>query len=122
MEFVTTNGVMHLIQRSNTLTAEIFLAAGATVVRIHSDDTIATEEQDLIECGRYGEPSRHSDPHIGAEVNELARAKADITLENPVGLYFGGLNTAGWETPDGTPPQNFWKYVRGTDENRSRYF
>jgi hypothetical protein len=116
----TTNGAMHLIQRNNTLTAEIILAAGATVVRKHSDGTIATEEQELIECGRYGEPSRHSDPHIGAEVNELARLKADITLENPVGLYFGGLNTSGWETPDGTPAQDFWKYVRGTGEKPVR--
>jgi hypothetical protein len=116
----TTEGVMHLIQRSNTLNAEIVLAAGATVVRKHADGTIATEEQELIGCGDYGEPSRHSDPHIGAGVNELARAKADITLENPVGLYFGGLNTAGWETPDGTPAETFWKYVRGTDEKPVR--
>ena len=117
----TTNGAMHLIQGANTLSAEIFLAAQSSVVRIHANGTEATEEQELIGCGGYGVAERHSDPHIGAMVNSLARQKADITLANPVGIYFGGLNTAGWETPNGAEdPQTFWKYVRGTDEKPVR--
>lgn len=116
----TRDGAIHLIQGANTLSAEIFLAAQASVVRIHADGTTATEEQELVECGSYGVAERHSDPHIGAMVNSLARQKADVTLANPVGIYFGSLNTAGWETPDGTDPQTFWKYVRGTDEKPVR--
>src|SRR5262245_15242442 len=70
----TTNGAMHLIQRNNTLTAEIELAAAATLVRQRNGQFI-TDEQELINCGAYGQGERHSDPHIGAVVNELARQK-----------------------------------------------
>lgn len=115
----TVNGAMHLIQRNNTLTAEIELAAGASVIRV-IDGRELTGEQELIACGRYGGEERHSDPHIGALVNSLTRQKADVTLANPVGLYFADLNTAGWETPDGSDPKAYWKYVRGTAEKPVR--
>ena len=110
----TTGGVMHLIQRANTLGAEIELAGGATVRRVLNGQEL-TGAQELIECGRYGEPERHSDPKIGAEVNALARQRADITLQNPVGLYFDDLSVAGWETPDGADPKQFWRFLRGRD-------
>jgi hypothetical protein len=109
----TTGGAMHLIQRANTLGAEIELAAGASIVRL-VNGTPLTSEQDLIACGVYGEPRRHSDPHIGAVVNELARARADVTLANPVGLYLAGLSVQGWSTPDGADPSAFWRVTRGT--------
>jgi len=115
----TTNGAMHLIQRSNTLSAEIELAAAATLVRLKNGAPI-TEAQALIACAQYGEPQRHSDPHIGAVVNELARAKADITLANPVGLYIKGLSVAGWVTPDGSNAADYWKITRGTPEKSLR--
>jgi hypothetical protein len=115
----TTNGAMHLIQRSNTLGAEIELAAAATLVRTRNGAPI-TEAQELIACGQYGEPQRHSDPHIGALVNELARGKADITLANPVGLYIAGLSVAGWVTPDGSDPAGYWTITRGTQEKALR--
>lgn len=111
----TTGGAMHLIQVNNSLGAEIELAAGSSVVR-EINGVILTGEDELIRCGRYGAVERHSDPHIGAIVNSVTRQKADVTLANPVGLYFDDLNVAGWETPDGSDPKSFWKYVRGTDE------
>jgi hypothetical protein len=110
----TVDGAMHLIQRNNTLSAEIELAAGSSVVRM-IDGTLLTGEQELIRCGAYGAPERHSDPHIGERVNFLTRQQADVTLENPVGLYFAGLSTAGWRTKDGSDPAAYWHYVRGTD-------
>lgn len=109
----TTMGAMHLIQTSNTLSAEIELAAAATIVR-KRDGALLTEAQELIACGQYGQAERHSDPFIGASVNELARAKADITLTNPVGLYIAGLSVAGWQTPDGSDPLSYWTITRGT--------
>ena len=115
----TINGAMHLIQVNNSLSAEVELAGGSSVVRIINGQTL-TGEQELINCGRYGGAERHSDPHIGALVNSLTRQKADVTLANPVGLYFAGLNTAGWETPDGIDPIIFWKYVRGAEDKRVR--
>jgi hypothetical protein len=108
----TTQGAMHLIQGSNTLGAEIELAGAATIVRELQGQKL-TDAQALIKCGKYGDRRRHSDPHIGAEVNALARQRADITLENPVGIYFHELATAGWEAPDGAPGSDFWKIVRG---------
>jgi hypothetical protein len=81
---------------------------------------LLTGEQELIRCGQYGLDSRHSDPHIGALVNTLTRQKADVTLENPIGLYFAALNTAGWQTPDGSDPGSYWRYLRGTEEKPLR--
>lgn len=110
----TASGSMHLIQRNNTLGAEIELAAGSSVVRVIGGQML-TGEKELIECGQYGDPERHSDPHIGAGVNSLTRQKADVALTNPVGIYFDKLTTTGWATPDGTESQKFWKYTRGKE-------
>ena len=115
----TLRGAMHLIQANNTLGAEIELAAGASNARTRNG-TLLTDAVDLIRCGAYGQKERHSDPTIGAEVNALARADADITLANPVGIYFAGLSTAGWAAPDRSDPQGFWRYVRGTAEKPVR--
>ena len=108
----TTDGAMHLIQPSNTLGAEIELAAAATVVR-RKGQRVITAEQELIECSLFGEPGRNSDPHIGGEVNEVARLGGDVTIADPIGLYIDRLVTAGWETLDGTDPQNYWSTTRG---------
>jgi hypothetical protein len=115
----TTTGVMHLIQGANNLSAEIQLASDATILR-NRNGSLLTGERELIECAHYGEPERFSDPHIGGEVNALARQKADITLANPVGLCIGGLTVPGWETPDGSNPLDYWKVVRGTKEKTVR--
>jgi hypothetical protein len=85
----TVRGAMHLIQVNNSLSAEIELAAGSSNTRI-KNGTLLTDPRQLILCGRYGQEERHSDPSIGAAVNALTRAKADVTLANPVGIYFAG--------------------------------
>ncbi|GAB7552250.1 hypothetical protein NRB_17520 [Novosphingobium sp. 11B] len=108
----TSAGAMHLIQAANTLTAEIELAAAATIRRI-KDGRELTGAQELIDCSLYGNAGRNSDPFIGEQVNALARQRADITLNNPVGLYLHGFNPVGWATPDGTDPRDFWKVTRG---------
>jgi hypothetical protein len=71
----TTQGAMHLIQRNNTLGVEIELAAGASIPRVRPDGSLITDEQELIECGKYGAAQRHSDPHIGALVMNWRAAK-----------------------------------------------
>jgi hypothetical protein len=48
-------------------------------------------EQELIWCGQCGGVDRNSDPAIGALINSLTHRKADVTLANPVGLYFDDL-------------------------------
>ena len=116
----TAFGVMHLIQRNNSLGAEIEIAGVATIQRARADGTLKTDSQELILCGRYGAAQRHSDPFIGARVNFHARARADVTLANPVGIYFAGLDTQGWVTPDATAASTFWSYSRGTQARPMR--
>lgn len=112
----TTRGAMHLIQPANTLGAEIELGAAATIRRAVNGAEV-TGAQELILCSRYGEPGRNSDPFIGEQVNALARQKADITINNPVGLYLHQFNPVGWTTPDGTDAREFWKFVRGSNDH-----
>lgn len=116
----TSAGVMHLIQPNNTLSAEIEIAGAATIQRAKPDGTPITDTQELILCGRYGAAQRNSDPFIGARVNAHARNKSDVTLANPVGIYFAGLDTQNWSTPDNTPAIDFWRYVRGTSDRPVR--
>lgn len=111
----SNSGAMHLIQRNNTLGAEIELAAGSSVVR-EINGHVLTEQQRLIKCGKYGNANRNSDPFIGSEVNALTRLGAMVSLLDPVGLYFGDFEPQGWKTPDGTDPKTFWKVLRGTEE------
>lgn len=116
----TQNGAMHLIQRSNSLSAEIELAGGASVVR-EIDGVLLTQEQDLIECGQYGVAERNSDPSIGAIVNSVSRQKADVTLADPIGLYFSDLLvTPAWKTPDGSNAKDCWRYTRGDNDHPVR--
>jgi hypothetical protein len=109
----TTDGIVHLSHPANTLGAEINIGAQATILR-KKNGQVLTGADDLIRCSGYGVAERASDPHIGAEVNALARAGHAITILNPVGLYIDGPpSTAGWVTPDGTPAVQFWTPVRG---------
>jgi hypothetical protein len=111
----TTGGVMHLIQPNNTLRAEINIAVAASIVR-RINGELLTDEQDLINCGQYGQAERFSDPHIGGEINKLARQQTAITIANPVALYIRDLSTAGWVAPDGSNPKDYWQIVRGTPQ------
>ncbi|MBY5523582.1 phospholipase D-like domain-containing protein [Rhizobium leguminosarum] len=110
----TSGGIVHLVQAANTLTAEIELGAAATIRRRRNGQDI-TDAQALIRCSRYGAPERNSDPFIGEQVNAQARRLADVTLNNPVGLYLHQFNPVGWETPDGSDARDHWRYTRGRD-------
>jgi hypothetical protein len=111
----TKRGAMHLQQRNNTLGAEIFIGGDATVLR-QKNGQILTDPVELTDCGGFGVSLRASDPHIGSEVNTLARQGFAITLQNPVGLYMEKPDTTGWQTPDGTDPATFWTRLRGTED------
>jgi hypothetical protein len=110
---------VHLIETTNNLHAAIELAAAATIPRVIGG-VPKVAEQELIECSKYGIGSRHSDPHIGAEINTLARQDADITLADPPGLYISDFSPAGWTTPDGADPKSFWEFTRGEEGRRLR--
>ncbi|KXH65681.1 hypothetical protein CSAL01_08097 [Colletotrichum salicis] len=92
-----TGTISHLIQINNSLSAEIDIAAQATVTR--TDLVYGEPITNMITlCGdgsAYGNPGRNSDPTIGAAVNEVCRLARDkvcpvpvtISVEDPVALY-----------------------------------
>ncbi|MGH2840049.1 MAG: hypothetical protein ACRDKY_04400 [Solirubrobacteraceae bacterium] len=116
----TEGGIAHLIQNSNNLGAAVVLAATATVLRRDAAGEPVTNQQELVRCGRLGEPNRNSDPQIAAAVNDLCAQGAQITLEDPPGLYIDGLLAAEMETPDGSDPASYWTIERGTPERALR--
>lgn len=115
----TGSGAMHLIQINNTLGAEIDIAAASTHVR-RKEGRIVTEQQELIECGKYGNKGRNSDPLIGFSVNAQTRDGYRVSLADPVGLYFGDFDPKGWETPDNSDPKDYWKILRGKPDTPVR--
>jgi hypothetical protein len=119
----TTNGAVHLISNPNALSAEIFLAGQATVLRKDGTGNPITDKNQLINCSRYGTANRNSDPTIGAAVNALVRGTGglgtgvQISLENPVGLYIQEPSFDTYQLPLNAPsdaqPSDFWKVIRG---------
>ncbi len=119
----TTEGAVHLISNPNALSAEIFLAGQATVLRKDATGNPITDKNQLINCSKYGTSNRNSDPTIGAEVNALVRGTGvpgsgvRISLENPVGLYIQEPSFDTYQLPLSAPsdaqPSDYWKIVRG---------
>ena len=110
----STHGIAHLGQPNNTITAEIHLGGDATVLRMDRNGNPVTLPEALCCASLYGGPNRTSDPTIGSTVNDIARAGAWITLQNPVGLYMDSINLAGFETPKGKPvTEDFFVIKRG---------
>ncbi|KAH8667813.1 hypothetical protein BGZ61DRAFT_400262 [Ilyonectria robusta] len=84
-----TGTIAHLIQINNSLSAEIDIAAQATVAR---KDLVYGERitSAITLCGdasAYGNPSRNSDPTIGSEVNTICRLPVTVSVMDPVALY-----------------------------------
>ncbi|KAL6402246.1 hypothetical protein AUP68_14714 [Ilyonectria robusta] len=102
----TTGTIAHLVQRNNTLSAEVDIAAQGTVIRKDKDGKIITDQTKLINCSAYGQPKRNSDPVIGSAINALARKGASVSIANPVALYIHHFSTS-----------NFQLDVEGTGEN-----
>lgn len=117
-----TTGAVHLISPPNTLGAEIYLAAAATLLRDDPAGTPVTDPDALIRCSRYGAPGRNSDPHIGASVNNvILGGQAKVTLQNPVGLYIQTPDFSTYQLPPdpklpaGAQPSDCWHIVRGQE-------
>ncbi|WP_208342102.1 hypothetical protein [Aetokthonos hydrillicola] len=119
----TKDGAVHLVSNPNALSAEIFLAGQATILRQDGAGNPITDKNQLINCSRYGTANRNSDPTIGAGVNGLVRGTGvsgsgvQISLENPVGLYIQEPSFDTYELPLNAPsnaqPSDYWKVVRG---------
>ena len=109
---VDGGGAMHLTSPPNTIGAEIYLAAAATLLR--DIGTASYNEQSMICCSKYGAPFRNSDPNIGFSVNQVVRNGGfKGTLTDPVGLYIQMPDFSNYEAPGGHDPSEFWTVVRG---------
>jgi hypothetical protein len=69
-----TGSIIHLCQPNNTLSAEIDIAAQATVLREDQDGNPITDPDQLINCSQYGNPGRHSDPTVSS-IRQLPHLK-----------------------------------------------
>ncbi|MBD1810348.1 hypothetical protein NDA07_01885 [Microcoleus vaginatus DQ-U2] len=102
----TRRGAMHLIQRNNSLSAEIQLAADATR-RWAFRSSLTPPNPDgndrfrLTGCGRFGGINRNSDPTIGYSVNEIMLNDLAVTISDPVGLYISEIQLDGLKDPKG---------------------
>ena len=108
--------LMHMGQVNNSFEAAVNLTAVASWPRVDGNRQPITGEQALIGCRPFGDARRHSDPHIGAEINALVRAGNEISFADPTGLYIDSIDQSDWETPDGSPPETWFRIVRGTPE------
>ena len=100
--FNTTNGIIHLIQRINTLTAAIGLAEGSVNTGTARDNYETTSPAPT-----------NVDPRVKFDIGALARKPLSISLREPIGLYITGFDDTGWIKPDGSPVGNYWTIVRG---------
>lgn len=113
----TTDGAIHLTHPANSLSAEVFLAADATVLRKNDTGPI-TAPGALICCAGYGGPDRSSDPTIGSAINGLVRQKQFVTIDDPVGLYIHSLDPTPFEFPTGVTFNDCWKVIRGDPDKK----
>lgn len=108
-------GAMHLTSGPNTLSAEIYLAAAATIAR---SAQVSHNAQTLICCAKYGQNFRNSDPHIGLTANRASSGSFDpkrLSLTDPVGLYIQQpTNFDQWRGPNGEDVSKYWRVTRGT--------
>jgi len=116
-------GAVHLISPPNTLGAEIYLAAAATILRERAGVPV-TNPDDLLNCSQYGTAGRNSDPHIGASVNAIVAAGGTVvSLQDPVGLYIQTPDFSGYTLPnDPKLPKDAdvsecWQVLRGTKKS-----
>jgi len=101
--FNTTDGIVHLIQGINTLTAAMGLAQDS----IHTGtarDNYETVPPTL---------RTNVDPRVKFDIGALVRKPLSLTLREPIGLYITGFDDTGWTKPDGSPVGNYWTIVRG---------
>jgi hypothetical protein len=91
---------------------------GASVLRNQGN----SDPQALICCSQYGQPFRHSDPHIGQSVNQVVSAIGKASLANPVSLYLQGTSLlpqnyqlpSDPNLPPGATGNDCWQVARGS--------
>lgn len=98
----TDRGIVHYIQRINTLRDAVGLAQGAVATGLANDN--------------FEVPSPRltsADPRVELDIGVLARRDLSVTLRDPIGLYMTDWDDTGWTKPNGRPVGDYWKLRRG---------
>lgn len=115
-------GAVHLTSPPNTVGAEIYLGAAATMLRNLGPEDYSPA---LNLCASlYGGSFRNSDPNIGLQANQATRnLNKRVALTDPIALYMQRPDFSNYVTPDGTDASDFFKVVRGrtADETGRNY-
>jgi len=61
-----------------------------------------------------------ADSRFSLDIAVLSRAGLDVTVAEPVGLYMIDWDDTGWEHPDGSPVEDYWRVTRGTETHALR--
>ncbi len=111
----TTHGIAHLTCPSNSLPAEIDIAANSTLLLSNAADKLMTYPDAICCGGGFGNPNRRSDMAIVGSINALARQGMMITLANPAGICMDHIDTSNWQLPGGIAARDCWQIVRGSE-------
>jgi hypothetical protein len=98
----TERGIVHYIQRINTLSDAVELVTGAVKTGAALDN--------------FGVPATaltSADPRVALDVGVLARRNLSVGLRDPIGLYMTDWDDTGWTKPNGRPVDNYWQVRRG---------
>ncbi|MDQ4124875.1 MAG: hypothetical protein M3134_04635 [Actinomycetota bacterium] len=98
----TTRGIVHYVQRINTLQAAVGLAQGSV-------NTAPARDNYDVPPG----DQTSADPRVQLDVGTLERKGLSVTLTEPLGLYIAGWDVTGWTKPDGSPVGDYWTVTRG---------
>lgn len=98
----TERGIVHYIQRINTLGVAVRLAKKS----VNTDPALDNFEVPLSQ-------KTSADPRVALDVGALARRGLSVTLREPVGLYMTDWDDTGWTKPNGRPVGNYWNVRRG---------
>lgn len=112
-------GAIHLTSPPNSVGAEIYLGAAATIIREQDGKVIQNADQ-LICSAKYGQIFRNSDPRIGFSVNQLVyKNNLKISLTNPIALYGQEPNFNLFTMPKGANKtiEDCYTVVRGVTKN-----
>src|SRR5262249_59918599 len=82
----TTDGIMHLCQPNNTISAEIQLAADATVL-YHKNGRPVVIPDELVCCAAYGGAAPRSDPPLRGRRDPPAPPRFSLPPPHPPRPY-----------------------------------
>ncbi|HEY7876246.1 MAG TPA: hypothetical protein VIG64_14115 [Actinomycetota bacterium] len=98
----TSEGIVHFIQKINTLDDALGLAQGSV------DSKGALDNYDIDVKQKTS-----ADPRVALDIGVLARKGLSVTFAQPIGLYMIHWDDTGWTKPDGTPVGDYWRVTRG---------